>query len=196
MAISFRRHRTPGAAVPGAGASIRITAMHRRHVKEVVDIERTIFPQPWSPTLYLSELALGSATRRYYVALSHGAVVGYAGCMVMVGEGHVTTIGVAEEWQGHGIGKRLLYQLARDARSMNAEALTLEVRMTNTSAQELYRTFGFVPAGIRKNYYAEINEDGLVMWAHDIQSEEYERRLDEIGVAITKRLVEEGEASK
>ena len=40
------------------------------------------------------------------------------------------------------------------------------------------RAFGFVPAGIRKNYYAEVNEDGLVMWAHDIDTDAYEERID------------------
>ncbi len=44
--------------------------------------------------------------------------------------------------------------------------------MSNVGAQALYHEFGFVPAGIRKNYYAEVNEDALVMWAHDIDTDD------------------------
>jgi ribosomal-protein-alanine N-acetyltransferase len=60
----------------------------------------------------------------------------------------------------------------------------LEVRVTNVAAQALYREFGFVPAGIRKNYYAEVNEDAIVMWAYDVATPEYAARLD----AIASRL--------
>ena len=64
--------------------------------------------------------------------------------------------------------------------------------MSNTGAQELYRTFGFVPAGVRKNYYPEVNEDGLVMWAYDVDTPEYEARLDAIGKRINASLGRDG----
>ena len=67
--------------------------------------------------------------------------------------------------------------LAREARRRGATALTLEVRVSNTGAQELYRKFGFAPAGMRKNYYVETNEDALVMWAEDIDADAYDERL-------------------
>jgi ribosomal-protein-alanine N-acetyltransferase len=150
--------------------------MRRRHLKTVVAIEQTAFPSPWSLSLYLSELAQ-PATRGYFVARSDGDVIGYAGLMLAVGEGHVTTIGVAQEWQRRGIGRLLLMKLARTAIERGAEDLTLEVRVTNTGAQALYHEFGFAPAGIRKNYYAEVHEDAIVMWAHGIQSDDYRQRL-------------------
>ena len=52
------------------------------------------------------------------------------------------------------------------------------MRVTNTAAQEMYRQFGFRPAGIRKNYYVETNEDALVMWVDSVRSAEYHRQLD------------------
>jgi ribosomal-protein-alanine N-acetyltransferase len=162
-----------------AGDGFDIVPMRRRHLKAVVAIEQQVFPSPWSLSLYLSELGLGPS-RAYYVARVDGEVVGYAGLMVAVGEGHVTTIGVAPGWQRHGIGRRLLLVLARTARERGAEALTLEVRATNHGAQALYHQFGFVPAGIRKNYYAEVHEDAIVMWAHDIHLDAYAARLDAI----------------
>ncbi|MGD0943192.1 MAG: ribosomal protein S18-alanine N-acetyltransferase [Acidimicrobiales bacterium] len=162
-----------------AEAVLEIVPMRRRDLKSVIAIERRIFPSPWSIGLYMSEIAQ-PATRAYYVAFVGSELVGYGGMMVVVGEAHVTNIGVGPEWQRHGIGRRLLLQLAREALQRSAQHLTLEVRVSNAGAQALYHEFGFVPAGIRKNYYAEVNEDALVMWAHDIDTETYRLRLDAI----------------
>ena len=68
--------------------------------------------------------------------------------------------------------------LAREAIARGATSLTLEVRMSNRGAQELYRQFGFGPVGVRKNYYQEVNEDALVMWAHEVDRPEYAELLD------------------
>ncbi len=160
-----------------ARGEIAIVPMKRKHVKSVVAIERQVFPTPWSLSLYLAELASGQS-RAYFVALNGAEVVGYCGLMLAVGEGHVTTIGVDPRWQRRRIGARLLLELALTARARGAEDLTLEVRVSNTGAQALYHAFGFAPAGIRKNYYAEVHEDALIMWAHGVQSEEYGRRLE------------------
>jgi ribosomal-protein-alanine N-acetyltransferase len=181
----LRLHSARGRGGPGAkGADhaeivLEIGPMRRRDLKNVIGIERRIFPSPWSIGLYMSEIAQ-PATRAYYVARVGPDLVGYAGMMVVVGEAHVTNIGVAPEWQRHGIGRRLLLQLAREARQRSAQHLTLEVRVSNVGAQALYHEFGFVPAGVRKNYYAEVHEDALVMWAHDIDTDTYAIRLDGI----------------
>jgi ribosomal-protein-alanine N-acetyltransferase len=167
----------PTVPAPEPGAAIEVTRMRRRHVRAVVAIEKGIFPRPWSTGLYLSELAQPE-TRAYFVALVEGRVIGYTGCMIVAGEGHITTVGVAPAWQHRGVGTRLLHALATEARARGVQALTLEVRMSNHGAQSLYRAFGFVPAGVRKNYYAEVNEDGLVMWAHDVDSADYGARID------------------
>ena len=177
----FRRSRHGAPTLPPRrdGAEVTIAPMRRRHVRAVIAIEERIFPRPWTPALYLSELTQ-PATRRYFVALVSGEVVGYIGCMLVVGEGHITTVGVAPEWQRRHIGMRLLHRAATEAREHGATSLTLEVRVSNLGAQELYRAFGFAPAGIRKNYYAEVNEDGLVMWANDVDSPEYAHRLADL----------------
>jgi len=171
--------------VPRDGAVPDLVPMRRRHVAEVVAIEEQIFPRPWSAALYLSELAT-PATRAYLVALVDDAVVGYTGAILVAGEAHVTTVGVAPSWQRRGVGIRLLHRLVTEVRERGAQALTLEVRVSNLGAQELYREFGFVPAGIRRNYYPEVNEDGLVMWAYDVDDERYATRLDEIAARIAR----------
>ncbi|MGO9332792.1 MAG: ribosomal protein S18-alanine N-acetyltransferase [Acidimicrobiales bacterium] len=171
--------RKSTAADDAGGVVIEVLPMRRRHLKGVIAIERRIFPSPWSLGLYLSEISQPT-TRAYYVAVVGPEVVGYAGMMMVVGEAHVTNIGVAPEWQRHGVGRRLLLQLAREARQRSAQHLTLEVRVSNVGAQALYHEFGFVPAGVRKNYYSEVNEDALIMWAHDIDADGYGLRLDGI----------------
>jgi [ribosomal protein S18]-alanine N-acetyltransferase len=170
---------------------VQLVPMRRRHLRSVMRIEVQVYPRPWSLSLFMSELALRS-TRVYYVARVEGIVAGYAGLMMTVDDGHITTIAVDPAWQRHKIATRLLLGLARQAIRRGATSLTLEVRVGNKAAQDLYQAFGFRPCGIRKNYYVETNEDALVMWAHDVQTPEYSARLDGIEAAVRGTTVLEG----
>jgi ribosomal-protein-alanine N-acetyltransferase len=171
---------------------VHILPMRRRHLRSVLKIESQVYARPWSLSLFVSEMAMRTS-RAYYVARVNGVLCGYAGLMVTEGDGHVTTLAVDPAWQRNKIGTRLLLTLARTAIRRQASNLTLEVRVGNTPAQEMYRRFGFRPAGIRKNYYVETNEDALVMWAHDVDTPEYGRRLAEIEAGIPGvTLVSEG----
>ncbi len=158
---------------------VHIVPMRRRHLRSVLRIEAQVYARPWSLSLFVSELALRT-TRAYYVARVNGVVCGYAGLMVTEEDGHITTLAVDPAWHRKKIGTRLLLVQAREAIRRGATSLTLEVRVGNAGAQEMYRRFGFAPAGIRKNYYVETNEDALVMWAHDVDTPEYRSRLAEI----------------
>lgn len=172
------------AAEPVASpVEVQLLAMRRRHLRSVLRIESRVYPVPWSMSLFLSELALRS-TRAYYVAVVGKQIVGYAGLMMTLDDGHVTTIAVDPAWHRHKIGTRLLLALAREAILRGATGLTLEVRLGNKSAQELYRTFGFRPVGVRKNYYAETKEDALVMWAEDVAGEEYAELLTALEASV------------
>ena len=158
---------------------VHLVPMRRRHLRSVLRIEAMVYPRPWSLSLFMSELALRS-TRAYWVARVDGAVVGYCGLMVTGEDGHVTTLAVDPAVHRRGIGTRLLLALAGEAIRRGATGLTLEVRMSNKAAQDLYRKFGFRPAGVRRNYYVETNEDAPVMWADDVDDPDYARRLAEI----------------
>ena len=168
------------------GAPLDITTMRRRHLRAVLKIEQQVYPRPWSLGLFLSELALRS-TRVYLVAKSGPAVVGYAGLMLTGSDGHVTTIAVDPECHRSGIGTRLLLALTREGIAAGCTALTLEVRVSNEAAQAMYRMFGYAPAGVRKNYYSETNEDAIVMWAHDVDLPAYADRLDAIHAELASR---------
>jgi ribosomal-protein-alanine N-acetyltransferase len=182
MAARVADIESPG---PGRGAplEVHLVPMRRRHLRSVLRIESQVYPRPWSLPLFMSELNLRTS-RAYYVARVNGSVVGYAGLMLTGDDAHVTTIAVDPAWHRHRIATRLLLNLARQARERNARHLTLEVRMSNTGAQALYKKFGFRPAGIRKNYYLETNEDAMVMWADDIDTDSYAAKLADLEAEI------------
>ena len=155
--------------------ALTVSPMRRRHLPEVLAIEAQVYPRPWSSRLFEDEL--DRSGRVYVVARLGATVVGYAGLLMIADDGHVATIAVDPAWQRHGIARTLLAELVRGAIDCGANQLTLEVRVSNQGAQDLYRSFGFAPAGARKAYYADNNEDALVMWAHDIRGDEYQQRL-------------------
>jgi len=149
-----------------------VVPMRRRHLRSVLRIEGLVYPRPWSHSLFLSELAL-RGSRAYFVARVGRDVVGYAGLMLSGEDAHVTTIAVDPARHRQKIGTRLLLVLTREALARGARHMTLEVRLSNRAAQDLYRRFGFGPVGVRKNYYQETNEDALVMWVHEIDTADY-----------------------
>jgi [ribosomal protein S18]-alanine N-acetyltransferase len=178
--------------VDPAELEVHLAPMRRRHLRGVLRIEAQVYARPWSLGLFMSELGLRSS-RVYRIARVEGVVVGYAGLMLTGGDGHVTTVAVDPAWHRCGIATRLVLALARVGVAEGCSNLTLEVRVANEVAQRLYRRFGFVPAGIRKNYYAETNEDALIMWAHDVDEPAYAERLDAIAAGLPGSTVEDGD---
>ena len=166
---------------PGA---VAIEPFQMRHLREVMPIEQGAYPKPWSRSVFESELRqVASGSRHYIVARDRSRrrrVVGYAGLWFVHepdgDQAHVTNIVVAPDSRRLGVATRLMTSLAHTAIDRGCVAWTLEVRASNTAAQELYRQFGFAPAGVRKRYY-ENTEDAIVMWCHDIHSEAYAERL-------------------
>jgi ribosomal-protein-alanine N-acetyltransferase len=158
--------------------------MSRSDVPTVATLERDIYPQPWSARVFFDEL--GHANRTYVVAAEHGDVLGYGGFMLVESDAHITTLGVAPGHRRRRLGTRILLALVERAIGRGARHLTLEVRATNTDAQLLYERFGFAPVGKRKGYYA--GEDAIVMWALDVDAEEYGTRLAGIRSGLGEEL--------
>ena len=160
---------------------VTIRPMKRRDLKAgVIDVEGAAYPRPWSVGVFQSELdQMRSGTRHYVVALRGGQIVGYAGVWFTGEEAHVTNIAVAPTARRLGIASKLMCAQADEVIARGCSAWTLEVRVSSTGAQDLYRQFGFVPAGVRKRYY-ENTEDAIVMWCHEIQGSDYRRRLEDL----------------
>ena len=166
-------------ADPAAEArTLTVSPMRRRHLPDVLAIEAQVYPRPWSARLFEDELERSG--RVYLVARLGTRVVGYAGVLMIADDGHIATIAVDPAWHRHGIARCLLVELVRRARDLGAAQLTLEVRVSNRGAQDLYRSLGFAPGGARKAYYADNGEDALVMWAHEITTEDYDARLQRL----------------
>lgn len=172
------RRRTQQGAQPGdQQGSFSIEPMRRRHVRAILDIEQQVYPKPWTSGVFTSEIDQVRFGSRYYVIGVAGTrLVGYGGLLFAADEAHVTNIAVDPNRRREGFARRILGHLAETAIERGAQALTLEVRVSNEAALGLYRDFGFAPAGIRQRYY-ENSEDALVMWAHDIQEPDFARRL-------------------
>jgi [ribosomal protein S18]-alanine N-acetyltransferase len=170
--------RSPGITVDEP-VELEVTRMRRRNLKGVMAIERQVYPRPWSPNLFLSEMS-ELRNRTYLVAKIGKDLVGYGGVMCYGEEAHITTIAVDPAHHRKKIGTRLLHDLVQESLRLGAQAVSLEVRVSNWGAQRLYTQFGFRPVGIRKNYYQETGEDAVVMWADGIRSAEYREQLERI----------------
>lgn len=157
-----------------------ISQMQRRHIRSLMSIEQQVYPRPWTPKVFEEEIAMMQRNHRYYLVAHVGnEVVGYGGLLFAGDDAHLTNLAVHPTWHRRGIATELLLDLGWEARERGFLALTLEVRDTNMAAQDLYRHFGFAPAGMRKKYY-ENTDDAIVMWCSDIQGDAFALRLREI----------------
>jgi ribosomal-protein-alanine N-acetyltransferase len=160
---------------------LEIVAMRKRDVRAgVLDIEAQCYPRPWSQSVFTSEVEQArTGSRHYVVARKDKRIAGYAGLWFTADEAHVTNVAVDPTLRRQGIARQLMLVLAAQAIERGCVAWTLEVRISATGAQDLYRQFGFEAAGVRQRYYENV-EDAIVMWCHHIQSPEYRRRLERI----------------
>lgn len=154
---------------------LRLEAMAPRDIDAVRRIDEDAYSHPWSVATWRKELA--NADRLHLVALDGDDVVGHAGLLFVLDEVHVTTVATRADREGEGIATALLAQLLTSARAHGSTAATLEVRAADTRPQRLYARFGFRPAGVRREYYHAPDDDGIVMWLHDLDGDEVAARL-------------------
>lgn len=121
------------------------------------------------------------------------SIVGFAGLWLMVDEAHVTTIATHPNYRGRGLGELLLSSLINISYDIGARNVTLEVRVSNSVAQNLYRKYGFHEAGVRRRYYSDNHEDALIMWTDNIQSGAYRQRYLELTAKLADRLAADEE---
>jgi len=115
-------------------------------------------------------------------------IIGFAGLWLMVDEAHVTTIALHPRYRGRGLGELMLSSLIQIAYNISARSVTLEVRVTNHVAQNLYRKYGFQEAGVRRRYYSDNNEDALIMWTEPIHSAPFIERYEGLRASLVERL--------
>ena len=116
------------------------------------------------------------------------SIIGFAGLWLMVDEAHVTTIAMHPNYRRLGLGELMLVSLIDISYTIGAKWVTLEVRVSNHTAQNLYHKYGFREAGLRHRYYSDNQEDALIMWTDEINSPAYKQKFQELKAALIEKL--------
>ena len=114
-------------------------------------------------------------------------IVGFAGFWIMAGEAHIISIAVRTAYRGKGIGELILAHLIDHAAFLGAEVVTLEARVSNTIAQNLYLKYGFKKVGIRYGYYTDNREDAVIMTTDTLASVPYQQKFKRLKQEYTKK---------
>ncbi|HEX7091378.1 MAG TPA: ribosomal protein S18-alanine N-acetyltransferase [Longimicrobiales bacterium] len=138
-----------------------IRAMRPDDVPRVLEIEVESYSTPWPEASFRGLLRRRDAA--LFVAEAGDELVGYAACWIVLDQGELGNLAVAPRWRRRGIGRRLLDAVIDEMCARAVRELFLEVRVSNTAAQRLYRSRGFREVGRRRHYYNRPVEDALVM---------------------------------
>lgn len=114
-------------------------------------------------------------------------VLGFASLWMMADEAHLTNIAVRRDYQRQGIGELLLISVLELTAEVKADFMTLEVRVSNTPAQALYKKYGFTEVGTRRGYYTDNREDALIMSTPSVKKPDFQARFQELKEAFSKR---------
>ncbi|MDL1897071.1 ribosomal-protein-alanine N-acetyltransferase [Anaerolineae bacterium CFX7] len=197
--------------------SVQIEPMVVSDLAQVMEIDQAAFPSPWSTRAYEYELRYNEMAH-YFVArldpdtleraargswrqrLQHlwtrqrpapvSLLVGYVGYWLMAGEAHISTIAVRENYRGRSLGELLLAFALQDAARRSAHVATLEVRVSNLRAQQLYVKYDFEKVGMRKAYYSDNNEDAFIMTTPPLHSAAYQEKQRRLRTALIMRFQE------
>jgi [ribosomal protein S18]-alanine N-acetyltransferase len=115
-------------------------------------------------------------------------ITGFVGMWMMVDEIHIINLAVRESQRGKGIGEILLISSIEMAAQLRAALVTLEVRASNTVAQNLYTKYGFQQMGIRKGYYTDNKEDAWIMTTDIITTESFKASFRKLKEAHFQKL--------
>lgn len=176
-------------------------------VPDVMVIERQAFTLPWSDYTYQHEVLENHHSHYYVVRHANGQasarsnrltrlfrrprpapIVGYGGFWLVVDESHISTIASSEQWRGRGIGELMLLAMVERSIELGAVMVTLEVRASNTVAQNLYRKYGLAVVGRRPRYYRDNDEDADLMTVDRVQDAAYQAKLRTLRAALEERL--------
>jgi ribosomal-protein-alanine N-acetyltransferase len=151
----------------GQGGCVRVRRMQLDDVDRAMDIAGSLKGAPhWPRTAYTTAICQGAAPRRIALVAENevtGALVGFAVAGLVLPQAELETIAVAAEAQRHGVGNRLFSVLIDEIKAAGATEFILEVRASNDTALAFYRQRGWSETGRRPRYYAEPEEDAVLM---------------------------------
>ncbi|MEQ6357934.1 ribosomal protein S18-alanine N-acetyltransferase [Lysinibacillus sp. M3] len=144
--------------------------IYRKMVSEdvpvVYEIELATFSTPWTLDSFYYEVHENQYAHYVLAIDEYNNIIGFCGMWMVIDAAQITNVAVIDAARGHGIGEGLMREAMRIAKDHSMEVMSLEVRVTNTVAQNLYRKLDFQDGGIRKGYYTDNGEDALVMWVN------------------------------
>ncbi|MEG0384653.1 MAG: ribosomal protein S18-alanine N-acetyltransferase [Solibacillus sp.] len=135
-------------------------------VEAVHAIEQATFPSPWTMDSFYYEMTENQFAHYLVAEDEQQTIIGFCGMWLVIDAAQITNVAVVDAVRGQGMGEGLMREAIHIAKEANMDVMSLEVRVTNTVAQNLYRKLGFQDGGIRKNYYTDNQEDALVMWVN------------------------------
>lgn len=139
---------------------MEIITASEAHILGIVRLEKLCFTEPWSEKMVAEEIRNPNA--HYFLAVSMGEVLGYAGIQTVLDEGYITNIAVDPGLRKQGVGGGLLDAVLGFAGESGLSFVTLEVREGNSTAISLYKGRGFKAAGRRRGYYHAPEEDAIL----------------------------------
>jgi ribosomal-protein-alanine N-acetyltransferase len=151
-----------------ATTALQIRRLAYSDLPQVIAIERRAFPTPWSLAMFVLELSkpggvcLAAVRDAGTAGEPGGRLVAYCICSRYDQVWHLMNIAVDPEHRRRGVAWALMTRLVEEARGVLP--FTLEVRVSNRKAIEMYERFGFRSAGVRPRYYHDNGEDALIMW--------------------------------
>ncbi len=140
--------------------TVILREMTESDIKEIAELEKDCFSEPWSEDSLKDELT--NETARFYVLRNNEKLLGYIGSNNICGEVYITNVAVNKGCRGKGYGKILVNHLLKQSETEKALFVTLEVRESNENAIKLYEKCGFKKIGERKNFYSKPIENGLI----------------------------------
>jgi ribosomal-protein-alanine N-acetyltransferase len=192
-----------------AALHCHLRPMRPEDIPQVLDIERQSFPTMWPQTTYQRELdnnlarylvlcdvpadgarseppqpasGIRRAVRRFFGGLpaaSRERVLGMVGLWYLIDEAHIVTIAVRPELRRQGIGEVLLVAALEAACEASQEKMTLEYRISNTTARSLYEKYGLRQVGVRAKYYSDNQEDAVLMTTPPLRSADFRALIKE-----------------
>jgi len=141
---------------------VRIVDANAGHLARLEELEKLCFSLPWTREMLQSQLP---DEQHVFLAAEdeNGMLQGYVGMMTVLDEGYISNVAVDPVCRRQGIGDALIRELLRRCEERALSFVSLEVREHNEPAIALYRKHGFMPVGLRKNYYEAPRENAIIM---------------------------------
>ncbi len=140
---------------------LKIVRMNEDNIHSVKEIEDRCFVSPWSLDSFKAELCKEGAY--FYLAMMDEQPAGYIGFNMVLDEGYIANVAVVEKFRRKGVARTLMEKVIATARENSLAFVSLEVRESNTPAKALYESLGFSQQGVRRNFYRNPLEDGLIL---------------------------------